>query len=442
MGVCTSSSHPPSAPSAASSPAACPVASKSHDKEQPFLNCSMTVGSLLDLAKTPGIEKKVSASNFDPASNCVGYACRKGRKPSGRQPNQDSWCVHRVPGKLSAYGVFDGHGEKGHLISDFTRQTLTKEVLRGLKKCEHETDRSISATLEEGYRQTQKSLMAKPHLGVQLSGTTATVVVHDHARERLTISHVGDSTAVLVKRKVGSAHELEGIALTRDHKPELEDEKRRIEQSGGRVSFDGYCHRVVKKHGAGPGLNMSRSLGDGVAHRVCGVSADPEVEECRLSPEDHALLVCSDGIWEVITPQEAADILKEYGQWQAMSAAKRLADEAARRWLQGTNGEMTDDITAIVAFLHSEQPPALNRADTCTTTAPSVSPSQVSAGTSRSGGSSNLALGGGMARGGTWASEDRLSDFDDLHSSEEEASSGRHLRAPPTTTCSSSGPSP
>lgn len=320
----------------------------------------------MDLTRTPNAEKKrVCTGKLDWCSNAVGFACRKGRKPGSRSPNQDSWCVHRTPQKSSVYGVFDGHGEKGHIVSDYVKQVLTQKVIQA-SQC---TAGDSLAKVQAIYQQAQKSLMEKPHLGVQMSGTTATIVVHDNERERLFISHVGDSTAAIIRNKAGGAHELEGVALTRDHKPNLPDERARIEKHG-RIQYDGYCHRVVKKHGSGPGLNMSRSLGDAVAHNACGVSAEPEIAEYMLTSQDHALLVCSDGIWEVISPQEAADIVKDFSPWQASEAAQKLADEAVARWLRGTQGQMTDDITVVLAFLHQDGK-ALCRVDTGSTAAPS-----------------------------------------------------------------------
>merc|ERR1719188_2252999 len=174
----------------------------------------------MDLATRPNAEKKTLTHQALASSSGVGYACRKGRKPGGRVPNQDSWCVHRVPGRTSAFGIFDGHGEKGHFVSDFVRHALPGRVVRATQ-CE---DGEALGKVQACYEQVQKDLYSKPHLGVQQSGTTATVVVQDHARGRLLVSHVGDSSAVLVRSLVGTAHKVEGARLTRDHKPELSDE--------------------------------------------------------------------------------------------------------------------------------------------------------------------------------------------------------------------------
>lgn len=49
-----------------------------------------------------------------------------------------------------------------------------------------------------------------------------------------------------------------------------------------------------------PGLAMSRSLGDGVAHSV-GVSSVPEVTEFLTGPNDKFAVVASDGLWEFMS---------------------------------------------------------------------------------------------------------------------------------------------
>ena len=67
------------------------------------------------------------------------------------------------------------------------------------------------------------------------------------------VFNVGDS------RVIGQSDKL--CVLTRDHKPDHEDELERIEKCGGKVA-----------NGRVSGLACSRSLGDTLAH-VVGVSA-------------------------------------------------------------------------------------------------------------------------------------------------------------------------
>lgn len=76
-------------------------------------------------------------------------------------------------------------------------------------------------------------------------GCTANVILVDHLNNRLTVANAGDSRCVLGRS--GNA-----IPLSFDHKPDNEEEKRRIEKAGSSI-IEG---RVDGN------LNLSRSLGD------------------------------------------------------------------------------------------------------------------------------------------------------------------------------------
>ena len=49
-----------------------------------------------------------------------------------------------------------------------------------------------------------------------------------------------------------------------------------------------------------PGLAMSRSIGDYIAHSV-GVATDAEVKRFELTSEDKFLIIASDGVWEFLS---------------------------------------------------------------------------------------------------------------------------------------------
>jgi len=331
--------------------AAAPTAAGKDGGNQDVVERCFSLRSEMDFETTPGVEKRTISKGKKDLVARVGCTCLKGRKPAMFIPNQDSWCIDRISGNTTVHGVFDGHGEKGHMVSNFVKQHLVPEVTEAIQK------QTVDKSIEAAFAKAQRWLLARPNLGVRYSGTTATIVAHDQLSMKLTVAHVGDSSAVLVKRKAGGTDGLHGVRLTRDHKPELQGEKALIEQAGGKVKFDGYCHRVTRRCGGGPGLNMSRSLGDAMAHKLCGVSSTPEVSEVSLGQDDVALLVCSDGIWEVITPDEAAQTLQDFGPSRAKEAAKALANLALRRWLEGTDGVRTDDITAIVTYLVTDLEP-------------------------------------------------------------------------------------
>ena len=58
--------------------------------------------------------------------------------------------------------------------------------------------------------------------------------------------------------------------------------------------------------GIGPGLAMSRSLGDHAVAEV-GVTAEPVMLTEAVTPEDEVLILASDGVWEFISSQEACE---------------------------------------------------------------------------------------------------------------------------------------
>mmetsp|Transcript_70647 Transcript_70647/g.187433 ORF Transcript_70647/g.187433 Transcript_70647/m.187433 type:complete len:392 (-) Transcript_70647:634-1809(-) len=311
----------------------------------------MSISSTTDRNKTPFSSKamKEIGGKFDPAVASIGYSCRKGLKPE--RLNQDSWFVLRVEGErpCSIYAVFDGHGQNGHEVSNFVKENLPKLIVKDPRFMTDQTDEM----LVDCFKKMQRLIASSDRMknSARLSGTTCTLAIHDIQKDKITVAHVADSRAVLSKR---CGQKCGGVQLTRDHKPVLPDERKRIESGGGRVVFDGYeNHRVYAKDSRFPGLNMSRCLGDLMGHSECGLSCEPEVMVRELSAEDVALLICSDGVWEFITPDEAVGIVSEFEPAKAMAAAERLAKEAWDRWIQEEGGSVVDDIT--VLFVHLKQ---------------------------------------------------------------------------------------
>ncbi|CAD7695488.1 unnamed protein product [Ostreobium quekettii] len=158
-------------------------------------------------------------------------------------------------------------------------------------------------------------LMDEELMGKECVGSTAVVALVGGSI--LCVANCGDSRAVLSR---GGA----GYRLTRDHKPDLEDEQERIRSCGGEVLN---CNgpRVMGQ------LSMSRALGDHFL-RGAGVVADPEMFTihntitgrkgktdsirirfaqvtiiCRDS-RDEFMILASDGLWDVM-PDEAVSKL-------------------------------------------------------------------------------------------------------------------------------------
>ncbi|KAK1313871.1 putative protein phosphatase 2C 6 [Acorus calamus] len=124
-------------------------------------------------------------------------------------------------------------------------------------------------------------------------GTTAVVAVI--CSSHIIIANCGDSRAVLLRGK-------QPVPLSVDHKPNREDEYARIEAAGGKViQWNGY--RVFGV------LAMSRSIGDRYLKPM--IIPDPEVTFVPRMREDECLILASDGLWDVMSNEEACDVARK-----------------------------------------------------------------------------------------------------------------------------------
>eukprot|EP00403_Amphidinium_massartii_P021522 CAMPEP_0178391128 /NCGR_PEP_ID=MMETSP0689_2-20121128/11004_1 /TAXON_ID=160604 /ORGANISM="Amphidinium massartii, Strain CS-259" /LENGTH=535 /DNA_ID=CAMNT_0020011663 /DNA_START=17 /DNA_END=1620 /DNA_ORIENTATION=- len=239
---------------------------------------SFSVGSYTDFPHEEVGHAKAVATLGDeilPTKDGVGFACLKGHK--GREsPNQDSFCLVKLEGEFSIYGVFDGHGRQGHDISDFAKEHLPKLLLEqdALKD-------DPPAALRQAFVQMQDLIIEATDQGVinaSNSGTTASLIYHDHQRNLLHVANVGDSRCILGQFDNASLR-WDAVELTTDHKLTVPQEYSRIQKAGGLIMKDaaGWNYRVYASGCKGPGLNMSRALGDLVGFYHCGLTPYPDV---------------------------------------------------------------------------------------------------------------------------------------------------------------------
>lgn len=102
---------------------------------------------------------------------------------------------------------------------------------------------------------------------------------------------------------------------------------------------------------------MSRALGDLMGYREAGISADPTIVEHKVGVNDKFLLLCSDGVWEFMCPDDVTKQVlgqdgKSFPQGKDLAdVAYHLAQEAHERWL-AEEEDVADDITVLMINLH------------------------------------------------------------------------------------------
>merc|ERR1712228_1156791 len=85
---------------------------------------------------------------------------------------------------------------------------------------------------------------------------------------------------------------------------------------------------------------------------VSGVASFASVSSHGLDPNvDKFLLLCSDGVWEFVSSQEAVQAVASFDPTEAKRAAEHLASIAWDKWMRELDGQVVDDITALVIHL-------------------------------------------------------------------------------------------
>ena len=296
-----------------------------------------------------------------------GEITKAGRNQNGqRKIDQDTPLVHLNVGGIAGFnlfGVLDGHGPHGHYVSQFCRDHFIKYMTRYAETClqrKIKTPESIYAELKNSnfayiidtFKKADVEMSKQNQFDFNFSGTTCNIVFQFN--KYLVCSSVGDSRGIVIEDR-GDSKNLGIVELSRDHKPDLPEEMKRIQLSGGLVDkiTDSFGEKVgpprVWKSGANyPGLAMSRSLGDFQA-KQCGVIANPDITEYIISRNSKYLIICSDGVWEFINNEQVRDLGNVfYNKNDVGGFCTDLVKFAVHSWEQFDI--IRDDITVVCAY--------------------------------------------------------------------------------------------
>lgn len=311
---------------------------------------------------------------------------------AGHDDQRDSGAATEVFAQLM--GVFDGHGTGGELTSNFAIQEVPRLLAEILSSLDMADETAVSDALRETFLQVDRG---DPSEG--RGGCTATVILQ--LGSKVFVANAGDSVS-FVGVHFGSSPEstVEVVYQTREDKPDLPDERKRILEAGGYVHIPSdpnddvpRAYHVDAKGQARYGLAMSRSLGD---WHVQGVIAEPIVdvldlleikrsylESCRaadgeikvtsdtskcdsMDPESIRFFAVSlsDGMADYLETKDVAETMaaslfrsaEDSSVAHPLTAAESLIHKAARIWNADYSGQYRDDIALAAATLPLEVP--------------------------------------------------------------------------------------
>ena len=265
--------------------------------------------------------------------------------------NQDSFLsilnIYNL-NNYSIFAIFDGHGTNGHFVSKYAKNYF-QNIFKNIDNSNETNESAIYKELtnekimKERFKLIDDFLLEEPY-SIQYSGSTCIIIIH--IGDKIICYNIGDSRAAFIN------NEFKCIQISKDHKPEIPEEKMRIEECGGIVKKNSFgIYRVWDKNGIYPGLAMSRSIGDYVAKSL-GIICEPDFYELNLINNNiRAVILSSDGLWDILNKNQIEKIVKEYIiQNDCKGCINALTTEAKKMYdIKNIN---RDDITIIVIFFN------------------------------------------------------------------------------------------
>lgn len=236
-------------------------------------------------------------------------------------------CVEKAP-SYAYCAIYDGHnGENAvNTVQKYLHLNIYLYFLNG-----NEMNNSIKC----GFKAIDKkvcectSTCEEDNHSDYSSGTTACVTII--LKNMLYIGNIGDSRCVLSKN--GRA-----VVLTIDHRASVnKKELNRIINSGGTLDDEGYlggCLGVCRGFGSFEKITKIK---------LKGLICDPDIFQIKLTDDDEFLVICCDGIFDVMTSQEAVNTVRMslIHNASANAAAEELCNLAYSR-------KSLDNLSAVV----------------------------------------------------------------------------------------------
>ena len=280
--------------------------------------------------------------------------------------NQDSYLIKENLFCLGfhLYGIFDGHGENGHLISKYISKFIndfySEESNYANINDNTSSKKSENKIFLDNYTKIIKNqknnldTMINSKISFDISQSGSTSLLLFLTDNTLICSNVGDSECYLFNCSEDDLWTFE--SLSKMHRPTDEIEKKRILEKGGEIHpyydengiFDG-PDRIYVKNKPYPGLSLSRTIGDSEGKKI-GIISDPDISIKKIEENSKFIIMGSDGLWDVIKPYDASRMVRSYfNKGDTDGACKVLLKKAEQMYKK--NNEERDDITIIVIFI-------------------------------------------------------------------------------------------
>jgi len=251
----------------------------------------------------------------------AGWEATAGRRGADRMEDRHVLCAREG---LTIAAVFDGHN--GDACAEYCRTSLPSLLLhhwsQAVKQPSPSSPSPAEAALHASFVAMHEGFLRS--VTADDSGCTALGIVCTPGR--VWIANAGDCQCHLWRGD-------ELLCLTEEHTAALPSERARVEAAGAEVSAtaDG-------KLRVGGIIQVTRCIGDRPLRKL-GLTSEPQLHSFTPTADDKALILASDGLWDVMPPARVLHCCNNTAKSPDMFA-KRLLTEALDRG--------TDDNTSIV----------------------------------------------------------------------------------------------
>ena len=266
-------------------------------------------------------------------------------KPLSMDDNISSSASSAIVSAMGIFAVFDGHGDGGFASQYISSNLISKlqsnpswnmayhEINLSSDACTTDTVETIFTEACYDLDDDLKDENSKPRDG----GTTAIVALV--SSRKILVANIGDSRCILVKKRTATNNQdggeesnemsqIEVIPMSEDHKPDLPDERARIESAGLEIHVDqippseddenGRYEMISKvKKSDREMLGVARAFGDYDYKSNEELSSSRQAVVCtpdivvrdRVDSDDMFLVLACDGVWDVMSNDEVGSFV-------------------------------------------------------------------------------------------------------------------------------------
>lgn len=270
--------------------------------------------------------------------------------------NQDSFLqLFSVYGnkKFHLFGVMDGHGVNGHIISKYISRFISEyfysDKIKSIFKNCNNNDEIYHILITKKYSFINNliykcNLSLDHHLNYECNNSGSTCLLIFMIGNNLICANIGNSRAILLEKT-------ELLQLSIDQTLNDPEELKRIIKKGGKIKK--IKKRIVLDNMDNNNFEISRSLGDKILKNI-GIIYEPVITEYTLNKKSKYLIIGTQGLWKGLSNEKACIYVNKSIKLKNPLDSCRLLTQKAEESLKKSSS-FRDDITIITIFFEEMQ---------------------------------------------------------------------------------------